>query len=471
MSLAGLDLGDLSRRVLDAIQSGVMVLDLGSHVLTLNAEGERLLDVEREELIGRAILEDHRFFPLVLLVNEHRKEGPSLAVSRRQLPTEVHRRDGRSVPLSVTVSNLLDDDGVVQGYVMAIRDLTQVRSLESRARRSEQLASLGAMAAAMAHEVRNPLHAILSAAELIEAMHGAGRPIEKYLHAVFDEVAALERLVQDVLSFSRVYELRVDPLDLGALAKETGELLRLPDGVHLAVEVEEGLPPIEGDKERLQQVLRNLVRNAEGGMIRIVARRGARRRLPGGEDLEPVPFVVLEVRDEGPGIAPEDVSHLFEPFFTKRTSGEGTGLGLAICRRIVEAHDGVVEVEARPGEGACFQVHLPVLPVLASVAPPRPGAGGAGWPWTCGRGSRCSRWWSWSWGACCRPPCWTGERGSPAPRCRWSTTESSSATGGCSAGPCSRSSSRACARPDRCSRRPASPTCSPSTASPGATVC
>lgn len=377
MADAGVELRDLAGRVLDAIQSGVMVLDLGSHVLSLNSEGERLLDVARDDLVGRAILEDHRFFPLVLLVNEHRKDGPSHAISRRQLPTEVHRRDGGSVPLSVVVSNLHDDDGVVQGYVLALRDLSVVRQLEARARRSEELASLGAMAAGMAHEVRNPLHAIHSAAELIETLGGAGRPVQRYVDAVYAEVAKLERLVKDVLNFSKVYEVRCQDLDLGALLEETAALLRLPDGIELTTESDPGLPLVEADRDRLQQVLRNLVRNAvevlpDGGTVRLRARLGPRRHLPGGEDLEPVPFVVVEVRDDGPGIAAEDLPHLFEPFFTKRSSGEGTGLGLPICRRIVDAHGGSLEVETQPGEGACFQIFLPAPVAGQSLAPARP---------------------------------------------------------------------------------------------------
>jgi signal transduction histidine kinase len=315
----------------------------------------------------------------VLLVNEHRKEGPSHTISRRQLPTQVHRRDGRPRPLSVVVSNLLDDDGVVVGYVLGLRDLTQVRALEARARRSEELASLGAMAAAMAHEVRNPLHAIHSATELIEAMAGAGRPIQKYLDAVLDEVAALERLVRDVLNFSKVVDLRLGPIDVAKLARDTVELLRLPDGIVLELEVAAGLPWVEADPERLQQVIRNLVRNAvevqpEGGVIWLTATLGPRRQLAGDEELEPVPFVVLEVRDEGPGIDAEDVPHLFEPFFTRRTSGEGTGLGLAICRRLVEAHGGFLEVDPRPGEGASFRILLPAPLGPTSIAPRRPEA-------------------------------------------------------------------------------------------------
>jgi PAS domain S-box-containing protein len=353
--------------ILDSLDVGVLVVDLTSHLIFLNREGERILQTSREAFRGCSILTDSCFCPFVVLVNEHRKEGPTLTQSKRFVPAEACRPDGTRIPLSVVVSNLVDEKDTVLGYVLVFRDVTQLQELEERARRSEKLAALGTVAAGVAHEVRNPLHTIHASMELLEIYHQRGQDIGEYVHFIYQEVATLERLVEDILSFSREVRLRREAVDLEELVVSTLAGLSLPDLVTVE-KVDTGallLPLVEADPERIRQVLRNLIRNAveaqpDGGEVRVSVSSGGRRCLPFSPGKVPFEFLQVRVEDSGPGISAEHLPHLFEPFFTKRRKGEGTGLGLGICQKIVEAHNGFLEVETKLGQGSCFSVLLPL---------------------------------------------------------------------------------------------------------------
>lgn len=357
-------LASMTDWILDSLDSGVLILDLAGNMQLLNREGARLLGIDPERARGRSLLEVPRLQPFMLLVQDHRKEGPSQSHSRRRVPAEIEGALGQKIPVRTVVSNLVDGEGTVQGFVVVFRDVSEMMRLEARARWSEQLAALGTVAAGVVHEVRNPLHAIHSLMELVEGKAERGESLDEYVQMVYDEVAKLDRLMEDILSFSREVKLRPVVVDLAELLAKTAAVLNTPDDIALTVELEDGLPPVELDPDRLQQVLRNLVRNAieaqpGGGSVVVGARRAGRRPLPSDERGAAIDFVELFVRDAGPGIDGEDLARVFEPFFTRRRKGVGSGLGLGICQKIVEAHDGFLEVESAPGEGSCFRVLLP----------------------------------------------------------------------------------------------------------------
>lgn len=358
-------LDNLSDYILDSLDSGVLVVDLTSHLVFLNREGERILGQSRDSLQGGPIIEQPGLQPFVALVNEHRKEGPSLTHSLRQVPAELVREDGTRVPLSTQISNLVDAAETVRGYVIVFRDVSRLQELEERARHSEKLAALGTVAAGVAHEVRNPLHTIQAAMDLLEIYHGRGQNISEYVGMVHQEVGTLGRLVDDILSFSRELRLERRPLDLLQLVQNTLAGLSLPDGIETEAQGSEGLPSVVADRDRIQQVLRNLVRNAveaqpEGGRVVVRVEGAGRRCLPSAPEGACLDFLAIRVEDTGPGIPPENLPRLFEPFFTRRRRGQGTGLGLGICQKIVEAHQGFLEVETTLGEGSRFTVLLPV---------------------------------------------------------------------------------------------------------------
>ncbi len=221
-------------------------------------------------------------------------------------------------------------------------------------RRSEHLAALGKLLAGVAHEVRNPLAAIRSTAQLYQRLpEHAHNPAS--LDAIVQGVDRLNALVSRLLYFVRSgYEER-RPVDLNAIVQETLTLLHAQaetQQVVLRTELAADLPPVLGSAQALQQVVQNLTTNAMQAMPGGGALHCRTRRLDGP------PRVELEIADTGPGIAPADQAHLFEPFWTTRP--EGTGLGLALCREIVQQHGGQIELVRQPGWGALFRVSLPL---------------------------------------------------------------------------------------------------------------
>jgi signal transduction histidine kinase len=229
----------------------------------------------------------------------------------------------------------------------------QREQLREELRRTEHLAALGKLLAGVAHEVRNPLAAIRSTAQLWQRLPAQDRD-PSAMDAIVRAVDRLNALVGRLLFFVRTAYDERRPVEVNAIVEETLALLRAQaqaQGIDLQADLAAGLPHVSGSVPALQQVVLNLATNALQAMPRGGTLRCSTRAL------EAVPGVELTVSDTGPGIASEDRNHLFEPFWTTRP--EGTGLGLALCREIVRQHGGEIVLEQRKGWGAVFRVTLP----------------------------------------------------------------------------------------------------------------
>ncbi len=242
-------------------------------------------------------------------------------------------------------------------------------SLEELARtqrelvRQERLAAVGQFASTVGHELRNPLSVLTNALYLIRSHVGRlAEPLPESLTRNLDaadrEVGAAERIVQDILEFSRDREPRRTETDLVGLVEEALTVTPPPDGVQVSTEFADALPPASVDRDQLRQVLLNLLTNAyqampDGGVltVRVQVVNGA---------------VSVSVADTGQGMDERTQAQVFEPFFT--TKARGVGLGLAVCRRVVEAHGGTLAVTSAPGEGSTFRL---VLPVVAAPRSPQ----------------------------------------------------------------------------------------------------
>ena len=358
--------------ILSSIATGILVLDLASNIIYINDEAERILEESEDRLVGRPLITMARFFPLIPLINDHRKNNPSLEVSRRQIEGTIKRTDGSELPLGFTITNLVNDDDLVMGYVIVFRDLTEIKALRKLAKRSETLAALGTMAAGVAHEIRNPLHAIRASVELIKFKISKAKPVDDYLDIIFREVERLNGIVEDILTFSRDAKLRYVQTSMAEFIERKLPLFGCPEGVALELVLEAGLPPIPIDQDKLFQVLANLVRNAceamEGsGRLRIATSMAHSPPQMDESALVSSDFVSVVIEDTGPGIAEADLARIFEPFFTKRRTSDGTGLGLPICQKIVEAHHGYLDVTSTVGVGTCFTLYLPVRNLAATI--------------------------------------------------------------------------------------------------------
>ena len=273
----------------------------------------------------------------------------------RDREIELPRKPEGGLPLNVSVAPLRDDGGQEMGAVLLIRDLREIRALQEKVARGERLASLGRLAAGMAHEIRNPLSSIRGFAQYF-VKRFSGQPEEQgYASVMVKEVDRMNRVISELLDFARPKELRRESCALETIAENALKLLGqdLEAGKTVVTKnYEAGLPPVLADHDQIAQVFINLLLNAmesmpEGGEIRIGLRR-----------FGPSPAVEILIADTGSGIPEEDRDKIFEPFFSRKR--KGTGLGLAIVHQIVTGHRGEIGVESRPGEGTTFRIRLPL---------------------------------------------------------------------------------------------------------------
>jgi len=264
----------------------------------------------------------------------------------------LRRPDGEETPVRMTFSALRAGDGSGIGLIAACEDLSAIRAMEARMRAADRLASLGRMAANIAHEIRNPLAALSGAVEVMAA-GAADDARERLAQIVLKETGRLNGIIREFLEYSRPAPLSRTAVNVAEAVDEVLLLLEHQIGPGTLKVVREFPPAITWtvDRQQFRQAVWNLCLNAvqampDGGELRVtMAAAGAR--------------LVLRVNDTGEGIAAPDLGHIFEPFFSNKSGG--SGLGLAMVHRIVQDHGGEIDVRSRPGTGSTFTVTLPAV--------------------------------------------------------------------------------------------------------------
>jgi two-component system NtrC family sensor kinase len=240
----------------------------------------------------------------------------------------------------------------------------QLKAAQRKLLQGDRLASLGQLAASVAHEINNPLSGVLNLSMLMQRIitdkgipRGRVAEFRRYLAQVVQETARTGRIVSDLLAFSHRSRPLGTTADLNRVVTSTLEIAqhKLDAGrITVALDLADGLPNVQGDAARIQQVVMNLVINAADAMPAGGRLNFSTRVRPDGRT------AVLEMRDTGVGIAPEHLPHIFDPFFTTKENGKGVGLGLAVAYGIVQAHGGEIDVSSVVGEGSTFRVILPL---------------------------------------------------------------------------------------------------------------
>ncbi|HET9985980.1 MAG TPA: ATP-binding protein [Longimicrobiales bacterium] len=349
-----LDTGD----ILQAIPTAIVTVDGGGRLVNLNGAGERLLGVRERDWRGKPFLEEV----------DRRAPGLGRCIERTVSTRQPEDRGEVRLPASygsriLGVRTTLLERESAPWVTAVFQDITEGKKLEELKRRAERLEAVAALAASLAHEIKNPLASIRSATEQLAGtrIDDGDRDLLKSL--VLNESDRLSRLLADFMEYSRVELRRRARFDLGELTSQAVELVtRHPDAASARIERSMPAEPVlvEGDADLLHRALFNLVLNAaqhagSGGRVSVEVGRLAEAELPAGVRVRgPVRIAVL---DSGPGIAPDDISRVFDPFFTTRKGG--TGLGLAMVHRAVEAHRGTILVDPGLGRGAGFYVYLP----------------------------------------------------------------------------------------------------------------
>jgi len=334
------ELGELHRRIVDNVSSGLLTVTRAEEISSFNQEAEHITGFEASEMLGRPLSE---LFPNL---------GPiEVAEQQRRIELEYSDRGGRKLHLGMSLSWLRNPAGAPEGAILIFQDLTHLVEMQEQLRKSERLGAIGQLAAGLAHEIRNPLASLSGAVELLAAdLPNSDRHSQTLSQIVQRETARLNRLVTDFLTYARPGPGHSEPVPLRGLFDDIAELVARDAslGSEVKVDVPAELEAL-GNPDQLRQVFWNLVLNAAQSdpSDRAVHVRAA--RLDDG--------VEVSIEDRGCGIAPATMDRLFEPFYT--TKAKGTGLGLATVHRVVEAHGGRIGITSEPGRGTTVRVFLP----------------------------------------------------------------------------------------------------------------
>jgi PAS domain S-box-containing protein len=348
---------EFARRLVDSFPDLIFVIDIDRRYTFVSPKVAEVLGYDTHEMIGstfgeRTHQEDRT--GLLTVFND------LLSGKRNFASTEmrVRHKDGEWRRLRCHFSPLFDVTGKIEGVVISGRDITELKRLEEQLIQAEKLAAMGQMLAGVAHELNNPLTAILGASELLRDRAGIDENTKRQLEMTHRQARRAARIVQNLLEFSRPASPQKKALDLNAVVDRTLQLhehsLRR-NAIQVDFHPLPGLPPTIGDANQLIQVFLNLIGNAEQA-IREVRPSGRIQIRLGKMGTR----IFASVQDDGVGIKPEVLTKIFDPFFTTKRPGGGTGLGLSICMSIVREHGGDMEVESLPAGGAAFTVFLPI---------------------------------------------------------------------------------------------------------------
>jgi PAS domain S-box-containing protein len=282
--------------------------------------------------------------------------------------TTHRRKDGSELPVFVTLSPIRGESGLRVGQVMTVRNLAEERRQAEHQRQAAKMVALGELVAGVAHEVNNPLAAISAFSQLL-LEETLGEEQYESVRLIKREADRAVAVIRDLLTFARKTPARDTVLDVNELVAQT---LRLRAygfkavGIEVITELDPAVPLVRADHQKIQQVLLNLIVNAEHAMQSVPERRLRLVTRCEGDG------VSIAITDTGSGMSPEVQARIFEPFFTTKPEGTGTGLGLSVSYGIVQAHGGSLTCESTPGLGTTFRIALPVVHAPTSFSPSTP---------------------------------------------------------------------------------------------------
>ena len=335
---------------------GLVAINDRGEIISFNQTAESVLGYSFSEVLGKTADQ--------ILPQPCKALLQSLKVEKRVIEKEIDCpvHTGKIIPLEVIATTLEEDDGNPIGYVILFRDITEVQHLKKEMERSRRLASLGSLAAGVAHEIRNPLSSIKGFATFFKERYRDNPEDQKTAEIMVQEVERLNRVISQLLEFARPMDMNRQWISLQEVIRHT---LKMIEGqtrsnnitIHTDIPLDMGNVLIDSDK--IKQVLLNLYLNAvgameNGGTLSVTLSPHNSRTIR------------IDVSDTGKGIDEMDLARIFDPYFTTKSSG--TGLGLAIVYKIIEAHDGEIRVMSESGKGTTVSVFLPTGPTSVTPA-------------------------------------------------------------------------------------------------------
>ena len=361
------DLQAFNQHVIDSLISGLATTDFEGHILTFNRTATLITGVSAQVAVGHPIGDIMQFPPELTRSIESQLGGAS---GRRAHRAEFPYRtpDGRTIEIGLSASHLHTPGWERAGLLFTFQDVTDVKKLERDARLRQRLAAVGEMAAGIAHEIRNPLASMSGSIQILRQELPLSTEQAQLMDIVLRESERLNETIRSFLAYARPQRFQIARLDVRPVLNDTALLLRNSAEVKEGHLVEVVVPPtevlFEADENQVRQIVWNLATNGlramhYGGRL-LLAARAEPASNGRGEDT-----VVLEVKDEGVGIAPEDLEGIFQPFHG--SFSRGSGLGLAIVHRIVSDYNGEIVVSSAPGAGTTVTVRLPVRIIAATT--------------------------------------------------------------------------------------------------------
>jgi two-component system sensor histidine kinase HydH len=342
---------DYSRIVFTNMPIGLLSINLSGKVVAYNPKVLEILDLDERAILKQRIdqIIDFQGFSL------NRTPTGCDTVLEKEL---FHRKNSdHAIPISLSSTPIIDDKNICLGALIIIRDLSEIKRLEEKVRRSEKLAAVGELAAGLAHEIRNPLSSIRGFAQFFKHTLKDHPREQEYAQTMVAEIDRINRVVTDLLSMARPKKLELELADVGALVKRVADLVKTEAksrNLFLEVFIQPDMNPVSVDASLITQALLNLLLNATHS-VEPGSRVAVGTELKSGRQLS------IWVEDDGPGIPINLQQKVFEPFYTTREAG--TGLGLAIVRSIAENHEGAVQLESPPpglDHGCRFTITIPV---------------------------------------------------------------------------------------------------------------
>lgn len=344
---------DFNEKILNNTQNIILVLDVAGRITYVNRRADEL-GCSHSELSG---------LPLAQIIHTSHRPLFDVALQSvldgnpgQNLEAPVARPDGKIARFALHLSSIKDEGGNVSCVVVMMTDITEASVLQANLARTEKMAALGQLVSGVAHEINNPLAAIVGFADLLNENPGIPQSAREELDAILREAERTRVIVQDLLSFAHDVPPQSEPVQINSLLRQTLKMRAYSlagRDVRIVERMYADLPVVVGDPHQLQQVLLNLLNNAYDAV------EGTGR--VGRIEIETAAvddFVEIRVRDNGSGIANSE--RIFEPFFTTKPVGKGTGLGLSICYGIVRTHKGEISCHNNSGADGCtFVVRLP----------------------------------------------------------------------------------------------------------------
>jgi two-component system sensor histidine kinase HydH len=342
---------DYTRQVVASMANGLLSINIEGKITSYNPLALELLGLKEAEIQGidfKKII-DFKAAGIIQTLDQ------CISVLDREII--YHKPSGEIIPLALSITPILGESNICQGAVIILRDLSEIKQLEEKVRRSEKLAAIGKLAAGVAHEIRNPLSSIRGFAQYLQRSLKNHPQEQEYAETMVLEVDRINTVVSDLLTIARPIEAELSPTDVTELIEHSIRLVQADArsrNVNIELNISD-LSKIPLDSNQMTQAILNLLLNAlqavnSGGRIEV------------GAELDPsVSRLKIWVEDNGSGITADQKDKIFDPFFTTRE--KGTGLGLAIVHKIVENHNGEIHLESPPhGEekGTRITLSIPV---------------------------------------------------------------------------------------------------------------